>query len=604
MSGIRGNSQLGSAWIVCLMLSCIIATPSANAYESLPVAEVAAGKTEAARAFNRDAYTEAFRILDRLVAARDVDALAWSGFMHLLGLGVDIDPALGLKQLQSAARLGNAPAARYLFWIYDKGAGVAADVALAAHYRTIAHQNASQSNPPYYGWLNLREGEFASNHDRAVRWNLAQAQEGIPRGMYNTGYILIKDPNKEDDFAEGMQWLFKAAELEHPKAEFWAGTVYEDGVTGEQNYDVAVKYYLSAASQGHLGAQAKLGMCYAKGQGVEQDDKKAVQWFRQAAIRGNLDAQGILARWYRIGRGVERDFNQAVHWYEYAAEGGDITIKAELGYLYLVSELVDRNVEKGMQLLFEAADQGSVLAHYYLGVVYQNGVSVEPDYAEATHYFKVAADAGIPDAQSALAINLAKGAGVEQDLEEANRLLHLAAEKGDPRAEFALALWYYNGFIVSKDIESARKWITRAAEHDVYEAKRVLENGKKSENGLDAGFERYITVTERKLKSQNYIRQNEKLAESLSNDEISVPHPIHVVVPNYPRHLARKNIKGMVKLLVDIDTKGKVVDAKVEESFHPDVEDPALKAIYAWRFTPATKNGEPVPIQIRVPLRF
>ena len=43
---------------------------------------------------------------------------------------------------------------------------------------------------------------------------------------------------------------------------------------------------------------------------------------------------------------------------------------------------------------------------------------------------------------------------------------------------------------------------------------------------------------------------------------------------------------------------------RVVGSLHPQLDWAAIRAVTAWRFTPATLNGEPVPIIINVHVGF
>lgn len=598
MNGVRRRSQIHSAWTVWPLLSVVFVFSIAYADESLSDKEIAAIKSEAALAFSQDAYAEALKILDPLVSARDVDALAWSGFMHLLGLGVDINPDLALKQLQSAAMQGNVPAANYLLWAYDKGVGVNSGSALVDHYRSVAHQTTGKFNAPNYGWLAFTKDGFASNQNHAAQWNLAQAEAGDAMGMYNTGYILTQNARSPEEFTEGIQWMAKAAELQHPAAQYWLGSAYEDGVNVEQDYETALNYYLNAAYQDHLDAQAKLGKFYSRGLGMIRNGEEAFKWYRMAAIRGQLDAQKTLGYWYRTNKYGLHDLNQAVFWYSNATAQGDLEAQSELGYLYLNYELVERNPEKGMQLLSDAAESGSALAHYYLGEIYQNGISTEQNFKVANQYYKVAAEAGLAKAQRTLAFNYASARGTETDLDEASRLLQLAADQHDPWSEFTLASWYHLGFALPKNDKLTSEWLNQAADHGSRQARYVLESGIKE------GFARYFAAADRKIRQIDYIQENKELARAFASNNNRMPHPVHVASPVYPSHLAQKNISGIVNVLVDINKKGKVVHAEIEESFHPDAEAPALRAIKLWRFSPAIIDGKVTPLQIRVPLRF
>lgn len=90
--------------------------------------------------------------------------------------------------------------------------------------------------------------------------------------------------------------------------------------------------------------------------------------------------------------------------------------------------------------------------------------------------------------------------------------------------------------------------------------------------------------------------------EVVSYDEL--PVPVTTTLPEYPRHLRKDGLSGVVSLSVRVSETGKVTDAKVVKSTHKDFEEPALAAVKEWRFKPATKGGKPVELTIRLPLKF
>ena len=53
-------------------------------------------------------------------------------------------------------------------------------------------------------------------------------------------------------------------------------------------------------------------------------------------------------------------------------------------------------------------------------------------------------------------------------------------------------------------------------------------------------------------------------------------------------------------LSIVITDKGVVRDAKVVTGLDKDLDKQALKAVGAWRFEPATKDGKPVAVRVKV----
>jgi protein TonB len=63
--------------------------------------------------------------------------------------------------------------------------------------------------------------------------------------------------------------------------------------------------------------------------------------------------------------------------------------------------------------------------------------------------------------------------------------------------------------------------------------------------------------------------------------------------------------QGRVVLRVLVRADGAVAEARVEvSSGHAALDDAALRACYAWRFEPATRDGRPVDAWVLIPVRF
>lgn len=84
-----------------------------------------------------------------------------------------------------------------------------------------------------------------------------------------------------------------------------------------------------------------------------------------------------------------------------------------------------------------------------------------------------------------------------------------------------------------------------------------------------------------------------------------VPDPEACPQPAYPVAALRRGMQGVVTLLVEVDQEGAVTRVRVlESSGHGILDRAAQDGVAAWRFTPATEGGQPVPGAARVPIRF
>ena len=75
--------------------------------------------------------------------------------------------------------------------------------------------------------------------------------------------------------------------------------------------------------------------------------------------------------------------------------------------------------------------------------------------------------------------------------------------------------------------------------------------------------------------------------------------------PAYPPELACFDRGGTVGLLMQIGVDGAPADIRVETSSgHPQLDQSATEAVESWKFRPATRNGNPIATDLRVPVTF
>jgi TonB family protein len=84
------------------------------------------------------------------------------------------------------------------------------------------------------------------------------------------------------------------------------------------------------------------------------------------------------------------------------------------------------------------------------------------------------------------------------------------------------------------------------------------------------------------------------------------PIPGSQVIPRYPQTAIGKKVLGRVVLTAVIRTDGTVGDIKVVRPAGADcgLEQAAIEAVRQWRYTPATRDGEPVPVHFRIVVDF
>jgi protein TonB len=85
---------------------------------------------------------------------------------------------------------------------------------------------------------------------------------------------------------------------------------------------------------------------------------------------------------------------------------------------------------------------------------------------------------------------------------------------------------------------------------------------------------------------------------------ISPPKATHSPDPQYPELPADTEPRGLVVMLIGVNAHGHVGPVRVVRSSAPVFEKSAVETVKKWKFKPAKKNGQAVPVQITVEMKF
>jgi TonB family protein len=80
------------------------------------------------------------------------------------------------------------------------------------------------------------------------------------------------------------------------------------------------------------------------------------------------------------------------------------------------------------------------------------------------------------------------------------------------------------------------------------------------------------------------------------------PTPVSTPYPMSPAGIEDRHASVLLWLIIDI--KGKPQALRISRSAGKDFDNSALAAVRAWRFKPATCNGEPMPLALSVEVKF
>jgi TonB family protein len=85
---------------------------------------------------------------------------------------------------------------------------------------------------------------------------------------------------------------------------------------------------------------------------------------------------------------------------------------------------------------------------------------------------------------------------------------------------------------------------------------------------------------------------------------VSPPTMLHYVIPKYSRSGRKNRISGECVIGLTVDTNGIPQNVHVVTSLEPSLDQNAIEAVKQWRYTPAVINGNAVPFESTVTVKF
>jgi len=85
---------------------------------------------------------------------------------------------------------------------------------------------------------------------------------------------------------------------------------------------------------------------------------------------------------------------------------------------------------------------------------------------------------------------------------------------------------------------------------------------------------------------------------------VSAPRALFAPDPEYSEEARKAKFQGTVILWVLVGADGRVHETKVSRSLGMGLDEKAVASVRTWRFEPARKDGQPVPVQINVEVNF
>ncbi len=106
------------------------------------------------------------------------------------------------------------------------------------------------------------------------------------------------------------------------------------------------------------------------------------------------------------------------------------------------------------------------------------------------------------------------------------------------------------------------------------------------------------------LLAQNEPQKTDVIVYDKVVPGVTAPKPVYQPDAEYTDKARKKKIQGSVVVSIVVTDEGKVRDAQIASGLEKDLDKQALKAVSTWKFEPATKDGKPVAVRIKVEVDY
>lgn len=84
----------------------------------------------------------------------------------------------------------------------------------------------------------------------------------------------------------------------------------------------------------------------------------------------------------------------------------------------------------------------------------------------------------------------------------------------------------------------------------------------------------------------------------------SPPRPTYTPEPEFSEEARHARFQGIVVMKVVVSKTGNIVRIKLEKPLGKGLDENAMEELKSWRFEPATRNGQPVAVEMHIEVSF
>lgn len=128
-----------------------------------------------------------------------------------------------------------------------------------------------------------------------------------------------------------------------------------------------------------------------------------------------------------------------------------------------------------------------------------------------------------------------------------------------------------------------------------------------SESMMDivpAYWQAYFAKQEGRPRTKPEITKGPVYLDKSVRGGVSAPRAIYEPDPDYSEQARKAKYQGTIVLSLIVDSSGAPTDVQIIRPLGLGLDEKAVNAVNTWKFRPAEKDGEPVPVSINVEVTF
>jgi periplasmic protein TonB len=100
------------------------------------------------------------------------------------------------------------------------------------------------------------------------------------------------------------------------------------------------------------------------------------------------------------------------------------------------------------------------------------------------------------------------------------------------------------------------------------------------------------------------LRETPAVSQSKIGGTTTAPRVLSAPDPEYPEQARKAGLQGTVILWTVVETDGRISEVHISRPLGMGLDEKAIEAVRKWRFTPAMRDGKPVPVQLNIEVNF